>query len=218
MNENDVWEFWDSDPCRDHIVGGLRGAYGYNYDGFVATSDPWRHRQEARILDSNTRYMHAPALPVRWLPAKRWLGWHLALGHLDPSPLVPTVSDCSQPAIAHYPLYSDCRWKTQRVDIHNNTLTHTPAVVGCYLGFAGRMAILSNFGTFPDWSPYQGEVIQQAITHDQQIQWRDNSYVGPWTFTLDSVGRSFSIVEWQADPYRQDPGSTFAADESDTAC
>ena len=63
MNENDVWEFWGSDPCRDHIVGGLRGAYGDNYDGFVATSDPWRHRQEVRILDSNTRYIHGPGPP-----------------------------------------------------------------------------------------------------------------------------------------------------------
>jgi SAM-dependent methyltransferase len=29
------------------------------------------------LLDVFTRYMHAPPLPVRWLPAQRWLGWHL---------------------------------------------------------------------------------------------------------------------------------------------
>ncbi|MQA14201.1 MAG: right-handed parallel beta-helix repeat-containing protein [Pseudonocardiaceae bacterium] len=132
--------------------------------------------------------------------------------------LVPAVSECSQPAIADEPLYSDCRWKTQRVDIHDNTFIHRPAVVGCYPGFAGRMAILSNYGTYPDWSPYQGEVIQQAITRDQQIRWHDNSYTGPWTFTLGSVDRTTNVAGWQADPYRQDMGSTFAADESGTAC
>ncbi|MFN2496643.1 MAG: right-handed parallel beta-helix repeat-containing protein [Pseudonocardiaceae bacterium] len=125
--------------------------------------------------------------------------------------LVETVAACTQPAIATRPLYSDCRWKTQRVDIHANTFVHTPALVGCAPGFAGRMAILSNYGTYPDWSPYQGEVVQQAITRDQQIRWHDNRYTGPWTFMLASVDRLYSAAEWQADPYRQDAGSTFAA-------
>jgi hypothetical protein len=29
------------------------------------------------LVDAFTRYMHAPPLPVRRLPAERWLGWHL---------------------------------------------------------------------------------------------------------------------------------------------
>ncbi len=29
------------------------------------------------LVDSCKRYMHAPPLPVRRLPAQRWLGWHL---------------------------------------------------------------------------------------------------------------------------------------------
>jgi SAM-dependent methyltransferase len=29
------------------------------------------------LVDSYTRYLHAPPLPVRRLPAERWLGWHL---------------------------------------------------------------------------------------------------------------------------------------------
>lgn len=136
----------------------------------------------------------------------------------DCTRLVATVAKCSQPAIAAEPLYSDCRWKTQRVDIHDNTFTFTRAVVGCYPGFAGRMAVLSNYGTFPDWSPYKAEVIQQAITRDQHVQWRDNRYTGPWTFMLASTGRSFSIADWQGDPARQDAGSSFATNESDTPC
>lgn len=128
--------------------------------------------------------------------------------------LVPSVSECVQPGIASEPLYGDCRWKTQRVDIHDNWFGYSPEVVGCYPGFTGRMAVLANYGTFPDWSPYMAEVIQRAITFDQQVQWRDNSYSGSWTFMAGEFGRSFSVVEWQGDPYGQDPGSTFAADES----
>lgn len=136
----------------------------------------------------------------------------------DCTRLVAMVAKCSQPAIAAEPLYSDCRWKTQRVDIHDNTFTFNRAVVGCHPGFAGRMAVLSNYGTFPDWSPYQAEVIQQAIIRDQHVQWRDNRYTGPWTFMLASTGRSVNVAQWQDDPYRQDAGSTFATDESDTVC
>ncbi|MDQ4039005.1 MAG: class I SAM-dependent methyltransferase [Actinomycetota bacterium] len=29
------------------------------------------------VVDTHTRYMHAPPLPVRRLPMERWLGWHL---------------------------------------------------------------------------------------------------------------------------------------------
>lgn len=38
------------------------------------------------LVRSYSRYMHAPPLPVRRLPAQRWLGWHLWV-HLRPRPL-----------------------------------------------------------------------------------------------------------------------------------
>jgi len=124
--------------------------------------------------------------------------------------LVPTVSECSQPAIAAEPLYSDCRWKTQRVDVHDNTFTYNPAVVGCAPGFAARMAILSNYGTYPDWSPYKGRVIQEAITFKQDSVWRNNSYSGPWEFTAVEPGRTMKADGWQSAPYHQDVGSSFS--------
>ena len=34
--------------------------------------------------------------------------------------LVPEKSRCAQPAIAAEPLLGDCRWKTQRVEVHDN--------------------------------------------------------------------------------------------------
>lgn len=128
--------------------------------------------------------------------------------------LVPTVSDCSSPAIAAEPLYSDCRWKTQRVDIHDNMFTYTQAVVGCYPGFAGRMAVFSNYGTYPDWSPYKAEVIQQAITFKQNNLWRNNSYSGSWAFTAEEPGRTIGADGWRGGPYNQDAGSRFSDDGS----
>lgn len=120
-----------------------------------------------------------------------------------------TAQLCSQPGIATEPRYSDCRWKTQRVDIHDNTFVHDPAVVGCEPGLTGRMAVLSNYGTYPDWSPYRGTVIQEAITFAQRNRWHDNDYVGPWMFTAYDTGRLLDQAGWRAAPHRQDNGSTF---------
>jgi SAM-dependent methyltransferase len=36
-----------------------------------------REFRDFELLNSYCRYMHAPPLPVRRLPAQRWLGWHL---------------------------------------------------------------------------------------------------------------------------------------------
>lgn len=132
--------------------------------------------------------------------------------------LVPDVAECSQPAIASEPLYSDCRWKTQRVDIHGNTFTADPAVTGCAPGYADRMAVLSNVGTYPDWSPYMGDVVQRAIVADQDLTWRDNTYVGAWTFLVASTGRVVPVAEWQGGPHPQDSGSTFEPGPSDGGC
>ncbi len=125
--------------------------------------------------------------------------------------LVPDTSTCSTPGIATEPLYSDCRWKTQRVDIHDNTFSYNASVVGCHPGFAARQTVLSNYGTFPEWSPYKADRIQEAITRRQEVRWRENSYTGPWTFTIADVGKSHDVAAWQGDPHRQDQGSTFSA-------
>ena len=43
--------------------------------------------------------------------------------------LVRNTDRCAQPAIATAPLYADCRWKTQRVDIHDNRFVLDTSVV-----------------------------------------------------------------------------------------
>jgi Right handed beta helix region len=134
------------------------------------------------------------------------------------TPLVPSQSECSQPGIAAKPLYDDCRWKTQRVDIHDNTFAFATAVVRCAIPMSGRMAVLANSGTYPDWSPYKGSRVQQAITFEQRVRWHNNTYRGPWTFTPFGTDRSLNVAEWQAEPYRQDLGSTFSNNPPTGGC
>lgn len=122
--------------------------------------------------------------------------------------LVEDTARCARPAIATAPLRSDCRWKTQRVDIHHNRFLLDTSVVDC-ADTCARMAVLANYGTYPDWSPYQGEGVAEAITHEQDNRWHDNVYVGAWTFVAHDPSRVLDRGQWQGAPYRQDAHSTF---------
>jgi len=77
------------------------------------------------------------------------------------------------------------------------------------------MAVLSNYGTYPDWSPYKAWAISDAITFHQENRWFDNQYYGPWTFVAHDPSRGLSITDWQAAPYDQDTCSTF---DGEPAC
>ncbi|MFI1562267.1 right-handed parallel beta-helix repeat-containing protein [Streptomyces sp. NPDC020490] len=121
--------------------------------------------------------------------------------------LVRDTKRCARPAIAEAPLYADCRWKTQRVDIHDNRFVLDESVVKC-TEKCDRMALLANYGTYPDWSPYKGERVADAITTGQHNRWHDNVYIGPWKFVAQDTSRVLDFLEWQGTPYRQDAGST----------
>ncbi|MFI5583988.1 right-handed parallel beta-helix repeat-containing protein [Amycolatopsis sp. NPDC051758] len=124
--------------------------------------------------------------------------------------LVPEVAKCAPPGIAAEPLRGDCRWKTQNVDIHDNHFSVDPAAIDCR-EMCARMGLLSNFGTVPDWSPYQAEAVEQAITYNQNNRWSNNRYSGPWTFVTEEASRLADPARWQGVPYQQDQGSTFDA-------
>ena len=108
-----------------------------------------------------------------WENADRFCNSPANTSGLSCTPLVPSVSTCVQPGIATAPLYDDCRWKTQRVYVRENTFEFDSQTPGC-LALCGRMAVLSNYGTFPEWSPYKGTVISDAITFRQDNRWYDN--------------------------------------------
>jgi parallel beta-helix repeat protein len=120
------------------------------------------------------------------------------------------TSRCAPGAIDVEPLLSDCRWKTQRLDIHHNAFTFEPAKIagGCPTDYCGRSALFSNFGTVPDWSPYMARTVQEAITFKQANRWHDNTYVGPWRFVPYEPGRDLTLAQWKAAPYNQDANST----------
>ncbi|MER6138613.1 right-handed parallel beta-helix repeat-containing protein [Streptomyces sparsogenes] len=123
--------------------------------------------------------------------------------------LVKDTARCARPAIATAPLYADCRWKTQRVDIHGNRFVLDTSVVKC-AAECDRMAVLANYGTYPDWSPYRGKRVAEAITHKQHNRWHDNVYRGPWSFVAGDPGHTLEPGQWQGASYQQDAGSTFA--------
>ncbi len=120
-----------------------------------------------------------------------------------------TMTTCVPGTVGAQPYYSDCRWKTQNVSVTNNEFHMNPAAVAnCNTAFCGHTGLLSQWGTYPDWSPYQRTVIQEAITFNQNNHWANNTYFGPWQFMPYDTSRLGSFATWQAGPYSQDSGST----------
>jgi hypothetical protein len=119
------------------------------------------------------------------------------------------------------PYYSACRWPTKNVRVKNNLFSIDPAVVlGVYPGVTvapgihfGKVALFSQPGSSPAWSPYKTggpfgpNEIQRRITFDNNNLFEANQYVGPHYFMpYETVVKTFA--EWRAAPYNQDPGST----------
>jgi hypothetical protein len=143
-----------------------------------------------------------------WENADRFCNSPANTSGLSCTPLVAPTSACAQPAIASAPLLGDCRWKTQRVLVRENTFEFDSATPGC-LSMCGRMAVLSNYGTYPDWSPYKAWTVSDAITFAQSNHWSDNLYYGPWTFVAHNQSRPLSFSAWQSTPYGQDTCSNY---------
>jgi hypothetical protein len=64
--------------------------------------------------------------------------------------------------------------------------------------------VFSNYGTYPSWSPYQGDVIRQAITFEQNNTFTDNTYTGSWTFLAFDPAQELTFTQWSTAPYYQD--------------
>ncbi|MDP9222519.1 MAG: right-handed parallel beta-helix repeat-containing protein [Actinomycetota bacterium] len=128
------------------------------------------------------------------------------------NPSVATLAACgSSLLIGKSPYIDDCRWKTQNVQVHNNTFTITPSNIGSSCTPAnscGFNGLFSNYGSYPSWSPYQGAVVENHITFDQNNRWTDNSYIGPWNFMIHEAGNSVPWATWRSSTYGQDAGST----------
>jgi hypothetical protein len=121
-----------------------------------------------------------------------------------------TLASCRAGTIEVPPAFSDCRWKTQNVWVHGNELRMDPKVVGCSdrTTSCGLNGMFSNFGSYPEWSPYKGRQVQEQVTFGQGNRFSGNRYVGPWRFAVYEAARVVDFRGWRADPYNQDAGST----------
>jgi Right handed beta helix region len=132
------------------------------------------------------------------------------------APSVANFTTCVKGTIKNEPYYSDCRWKTQNVSVHNNIFEFNPAdIAGCSPYVAcGLQGLFSQYGTYPNWSPYKRKVIENAITFHQNNLFADNTYEGPWEFMAHDQTRLLHKRAWRAAPYNQDAGSTFQPSSS----
>src|SRR6185437_14989186 len=120
-----------------------------------------------------------------------------------------TLKSCSAPSLIKVqPYLSDCRWKTQHVLVEHNEFRITPARVGpdCSATAAcGYSGVFSEYGSDPSWSPFQGDLVPDAITSHQGNQFADNTYAGPWCFMGWELGTSVDWENWRA-PANVDTG------------
>jgi hypothetical protein len=150
---------------------------------------------------------------VAWENADRFAGspanTSTGLGTLV-NPSVATEASCAtESKISEEPYFDDCRWKTQNVLVEGNLFSLDASTIpdctpsnGC--GFNG---LFSNYGTYPDWSPYQGEVVEEHITFEQNNVWRNNTYIGDWHFMVEEGGNAVTWETWRSEPYHQDADS-----------
>lgn len=128
------------------------------------------------------------------------------------NPTVANGNTCNSTNISTAPYYSDCRWKTENVSVDHNVFSFNPNDFGgatctasTECGFNG---LFSEWGSWPSWSPYQGQTVENAITFNQNNHFFDNTYTGPWNFMVHEQNTDVSFSTWQAAPYGQDQGST----------
>ncbi len=120
-----------------------------------------------------------------------------------------TVDLCAPPMIFSEPYRSDCRWKTQNVLVHGNEFSISKAALpGCARAVScGKQAVFSNWGTWPEWSPYQARTVQDAITFHQNNVFANNRYAGDWGYMAYDLASVHDFQEWHS-AFGQDRGST----------
>jgi hypothetical protein len=125
-------------------------------------------------------------------------------------PLSASDAQCGEGVIADEPSYSACRWRTQNVTVAHNVFEFDRAAVGC--DECGANSIIANYGTWPEWHPYQGDVVQVAITTRQDNRFVANTYRGDWQFIYFDQGSFVTGTEWAA--AGQDTTSTMGGELS----
>lgn len=147
---------------------------------------------------------------ILWENADRFCG-STATGNTTTCTLGGAASQakCVSGTINSAPYFSDCRWKTQNVWVHDNDLSVDRSAIGCGTSaMCAQEGLLSNYGSAPSWSPYKGRTVQNAITYSQNNRFTDNRYAGDWRFLAWEPGNFLTLDGFQAAPYAQEAGST----------
>ena len=127
-----------------------------------------------------------------------------------------TTDSCSNPQSGSA-LFWDCRWRTQNVEVTDNTFSLNPAnIPGCEAGSTSNSngSQCGYSGTFAQYggAPYAGTVIENAVAYQQNNVFSDNIYYGPWSFEAPEQNSADTLTfgQWQSSPYGQDTGSTYS--------
>ncbi len=209
---------------RDNVLVGNGLVAGPNNPGFptgaIYISESGgdarvESRYRGRLEITGNRFSGNWGGVVLWENADRFCG-SAAIGApictlVDPESV--TVDTCGASRVTRDPYYDDCRWRTKNVSVHGNTFELDATAIGSDCtpeNSCGLNAVLSNEGTFPDWSPYKGDVVQRDVTFRAHNRFFDNDYVGRWRFLPFAQGNLKTFAEWRAAPYRQDEGSTMS--------
>ncbi len=179
-------------------------------------SDPRAGTRYARALTvAHNRFVDNWSGIMAWENADRFAGSpaNTSTGFTTlVNPDVATEQACSNPnLIGTAPYVDDCRWKTQHLRVRDNVFRFHPSRLGAECvpsAGCGWMGLFSNVGSSPEWSPYQGEVVEDNITFEQDNTWADNRYEGPWRFIVHDMGNAVDWRTWRGAPFRQDKGST----------
>ncbi len=176
------------------------------------TRVPTAHDDAIRV--AGNRFVDNWSGVVAWENADRFAGSpaNTSTGQAPlVNPGVVTAASCSERAnVTRQPYLDDCRWKTQNVVVEGNVFSIDPNNISlcAHATSCGFNGLFSNYGTYPRWSPYRGEVVAQNLTFKQNNVWKRNTYVGDWQFVAEEMGNAVDWDVWRAAPYNQDVGST----------
>ena len=129
------------------------------------------------------------------------------------NPGVATESACGDPSlIGTDPYFDDCRWKVKHLRVHDNLFVSRPSKIGASCtarAGCGYIGLVSNYGTYPNWSPYQAYIVPNNIAFKQDNVWRDNTYMGKWRFMGRTLWNKVSWKTWRGGRFGQDRGSVW---------
>src|SRR5580658_3417989 len=142
------------------------------------------------------------------------------------SPSTYTLSSCGSNLPSATPsgspdYFDNCRWKTQNIEVSDNTFNLTPSDIGSDCTQANWCGFNGLFSEYGSDAPYVGWTVPNNISNNQNNHFSDNTYCGAWSFDGFSQGNVYSQSQWTSgvsganstsDNFpAQDAGSTFAS-------